>query len=64
MRRNSRGTALSAWPRGLKVEADPEAWTIWNGKLYVFGTKDSVPEFLANPGAIVDKANAAWESVK
>jgi YHS domain-containing protein len=50
--------------RGLKVEADPEAWTIWNGKLYVFGTKDALSEFKANPGAIVDKANAAWESLK
>jgi YHS domain-containing protein len=46
--------------RGLKVEVDPEAWTIWNGKLYVFGTKDSVPEFLANPSQAVDAANAAW----
>ena len=50
--------------RGLRVEADPEAWTIWNGKLYVFGTKDSLLEFKANPGAIVDKANAGWESLK
>jgi YHS domain-containing protein len=50
--------------RGLKVEADPEAWAIWNGKLYVFGSKDGVPEFLANPGEIADKANAAWASLK
>jgi YHS domain-containing protein len=50
--------------RGLKVEADPEAWTIWDGKLYVFGTKDSEAEFKANPGAIVDKANAEWTKLK
>jgi YHS domain-containing protein len=50
--------------RGLKVEADPEAWTIWNGKLYVFGTKDALSEFKANPGAIVEEANAAWMSLK
>jgi YHS domain-containing protein len=50
--------------RGLKVEADPEAWTIWNGKLYVFGTKDAMSEFKANPSAIADKANAAWTSLK
>ena len=50
--------------RGLKIEADPEAWLIWNGKLYVFGSKDGVPEFKANPGEIADKANAAWASLK
>jgi YHS domain-containing protein len=50
--------------RGLKVEADPEAWTIWNGKLYVFGTKEALLDFKANPGDIVDKANAGWESLK
>jgi YHS domain-containing protein len=50
--------------RGLKIEADPEAWTIWNGKLFVFGSKDGVPKFRANPGEIADKANAAWASLK
>jgi YHS domain-containing protein len=50
--------------RGLKVEVDPEAWAIWKGKLYVFGTKDSVPEFLTNPGRTVDEANAAWAKLK
>ena len=24
--------------RGLKIEADPEAWTIWNGRLFVYGS--------------------------
>ncbi len=50
--------------RGLKIEADPEAWTIWNGKLFVFASKDAVPEFKANPGEIADKANATWASLK
>jgi YHS domain-containing protein len=50
--------------RGLKIEADPEAWTIWNGKLFVFGSKDAVPKFKANPGEIAAKANAAWASLK
>ena len=50
--------------RGLKIEADPEAWTIWNGKLFVFGSKDAVPKFKANPGEFADKANAAWASLK
>ena len=50
--------------RGLKIEADPEAWTIWNGKLFVFGSKDAVPKFKANPRENADKANAAWASLK
>ena len=50
--------------RGLKIEADPEAWTIWNGKLFVFGSKDAVPKFKANPGENADKANVAWASLK
>jgi YHS domain-containing protein len=50
--------------RGIKVEADPEAWVIWNGKLFVFGSKEGVPEFKAHPGAVARKANAAWVRLK
>ena len=50
--------------RGLKVEVDPEAWTIWNGRLFVFGSKDSVPEFNANPGENAEKSDAAWATIK
>jgi YHS domain-containing protein len=50
--------------RGIKVEADPEAWVIWKGKLFVFGSKEGVPEFNANPGTIARKANAAWVRLK
>jgi YHS domain-containing protein len=55
-----KGYCASSVARGLKAEVDPEAWTIWNGQLFVFGSKDDVPEFLANPGEIADKAKAAW----
>lgn len=50
--------------RGLKVEADPEAWTFWNGKLFVFGDKGAMSEFNANPGGIANQATAAWASLK
>ena len=50
--------------RGLKVEADPEAWTISNGKLFVFGSKNAVSEFKANASEIADKANSAWVALK
>ena len=33
-------------------------------KLFVFGSKDGVPEFMANPAKIADKANAAWRPLK
>jgi YHS domain-containing protein len=46
--------------RGAKYEADPEAWVIWDGKLFVFGSKDLVPDFNANPGEITGKAKVAW----
>ena len=49
---------------GLKVEADPEAWTISNGKLFVFASKQVVSEFRAKPGEIARKANAAWVTLK
>jgi len=50
--------------RGLKFEADPEAWTISNGKLFVFGSKDAVPQFEANSREIADKAYSAWPALK
>ena len=34
-----RGFCTLSVARGLKIEVDPEAWAIWNGKLYVFGSK-------------------------
>ena len=49
--------------RGAKYEADPEAWVIWDGKLFVFGSKDIVPDFNAHPGEIAGKAKAAWATL-
>src|SRR5437667_12204259 len=31
--------------KGYKIEPDPEAWAILNGKLYLFQYKDRVPAF-------------------
>jgi YHS domain-containing protein len=50
--------------RGHKVEADPEAWTITNGKLYVFSVKRGVPVFEQQPVAIVDKARENWPKLR
>lgn len=43
--------------RGRKVEADPEAWTINNGKLYVFSGKRGVLIFNERPIDIAQKAD-------
>ena len=50
--------------RGLKVEADPEAWAITNGKLYVFSGKRGVPVFKEQPVAIADKARENWPKLR
>jgi YHS domain-containing protein len=46
--------------RGRKVEADPEAWAITNGKLYVFSKKIGVKKFRNESVAIAEKAEANW----
>jgi hypothetical protein len=50
--------------RGAKMEIDPEAWVIWNGKLYMFGGKQGVDMFRQEAAAIVAKADAAWPEAK
>ena len=50
--------------RGHKVEADPEAWTITNGKLYVFSGKPGVPIFQEQPVAIAEKAKENWSKLR
>jgi YHS domain-containing protein len=52
------GFCAIAFAAGEKVEADPEAWSISNGKLYVFGAKDAVSEFKENRASIISQANS------
>jgi YHS domain-containing protein len=49
--------------RGHKVEADPEAWAITNGKLYVFAGKPGAQKFAAQSVALAEKANGNWPQV-
>ena len=49
--------------RGAKYEADPEAWAIADGKLYVFGGKEGVPIFRRQTASIVEKANENWSEL-
>ncbi|MGC2203034.1 MAG: YHS domain-containing (seleno)protein [Stellaceae bacterium] len=50
--------------RGAKQEADPEAWAIADGKLYVFASKQGVPLFQQQTASIVEKAAANWPEIR
>jgi len=50
--------------RGLKVEADPEAWAITNGKLYVFSKKKGVNKFKTEGVQIAEKARENWPKLR
>ena len=50
--------------KGYKVEPDPEAWLIADGKLYVFQYKDRVPEFRKKIAEVAAKADTNWPALK
>jgi hypothetical protein len=49
--------------RARKVEADPEAWAIMDGKLFVFGLKEAVPIFKQQTASMIGKANDNWQGL-
>jgi YHS domain-containing protein len=50
--------------KGVKIEPDPEAWAIKDGKLYVFSGKAGVPMFNQHTSDIVSKANRSWSDLR
>jgi YHS domain-containing protein len=50
--------------RGTKYEADPEAWAIADGRLYVFGSKAGVPVFQAQTASVIEKATDNWAKLR
>jgi YHS domain-containing protein len=46
--------------RGLRTEPDPEAWTISDGKLYVFGKKRGPSLFAEQSAEILAQARKNW----
>jgi hypothetical protein len=58
------GFCAAGVSKGYKVEPDPEAWVIANGKLYVLMLKERVPDFKKDTAAFVDKANANWPALR
>ena len=50
--------------RGVKYEADPQAWVIADGKLYVFGSKEAVRVFQVQTASTVEKASQSWAKLR
>jgi YHS domain-containing protein len=50
--------------RGARLEADPDAWVIADGKLYVFGAKEAVPVFRAQTASVIEKATDNWAKLR
>jgi hypothetical protein len=59
-----RGFCTFTLSRGAKYEADPEAWVIADGKLYVFGSKEGVPVFRAQTASTIEKATENWAMLR
>jgi YHS domain-containing protein len=50
--------------RGIKYEADPEAWEIADGKLWVFGAKKAEAVFQEKTADVIAKATENWPEVR
>lgn len=50
--------------RGEKYEADPDAWVIADGRLYVFGAKEGIPMFREQAPNIVAQAGQRWPQLR
>jgi YHS domain-containing protein len=59
-----RGYCAITLSRGEKYEADPEAWVIADGKLYVFGSKAGVPVFRQQTASTIEKATENWAKLR
>jgi YHS domain-containing protein len=51
------GACTYGLSKGVKVAADPNAWRIIDGKLYVFASSKALPQVDANPQAVIAKAS-------
>jgi YHS domain-containing protein len=58
------GYCANTMSRGARLEADPEAWVIADGKLYVFGSKAGVPYFQQQTAAVIEKATDNWAKLR
>ena len=54
------GFCAGAITHGVKVAADPEAWTIVDGKLYMNVSKESRGRWAQNPEKNIEKGDEHW----
>ena len=59
-----RGFSAIGLSHGEKYEADPEAWAIRDGKLYVFAAKEGVPIFQRQPTETIAEARRHWSELR
>ena len=50
--------------KNYKVEPDPEAWIVTNGRLFVFQFKDRIPMFRKIIDEVAAKANENWPGLR
>ena len=50
--------------KGYKVEPDPEAWIVANGRLFVFEFQDRIPMFRKIIDDVAAKANENWPRLR
>jgi YHS domain-containing protein len=59
-----RGYCTASLSHGQKVEADPQAWMIADGKLYVFGSEKGLAWFQQQRADAVANANENWAKLR
>ncbi len=57
------GFCAGAMTRGLVIKADPEAWTIVDGRLYIKVNKEFRDEWREDTAGNIEKAREAWAAM-
>src|SRR5512143_880127 len=58
------GSCAMSLTRGVKIEADPNNWTISNGKLFVFAGAGGAEKLRHDPTGTLSQATANWSTLK
>ena len=58
------GSCAMSLTRGVKIEADPNSWTISNGKLFVFAAAGGAEKFRKDPTGALAQATPNWSTLK
>jgi YHS domain-containing protein len=57
------GSCAAGIAMGVKVEAEPESWTIVDGRLFVFSSAKSRAAMQADAAGMVAKGQANWKTL-